>query len=41
MPLYEAQRGGPDVDEMDAHIRAVMQAALDRLACERRLAVLG
>ncbi len=31
----------PDIDEVDAHIRAVMQAALDRLACERRLPVLG
>ncbi len=31
----------PDIHEVDAHIRAVMQAALDRLARERRLPVLG
>jgi 1-acyl-sn-glycerol-3-phosphate acyltransferase len=31
----------PDVDEVDAHVRTVMQEALDRLAEERRLPVLG
>ncbi|MDV3125906.1 acyltransferase family protein [Mycobacterium sp. 21AC1] len=31
----------PDVDEVDAHIRDVMQTALDRLASQRRFPVLG
>jgi len=31
----------PDVDEVDAHVRAVMEAALKRLAGQRRLPVLG
>ncbi|OHU87261.1 1-acyl-sn-glycerol-3-phosphate acyltransferase [Mycobacterium talmoniae] len=31
----------PDVDEVDAHVRHVMQQALDRLADERRFPVLG
>ena len=31
----------PDVDEVDLHVRAVMQAALDELAKERRFPVLG
>jgi hypothetical protein len=31
----------PDVDEVDARVRNVMQAALDRLASERRFPVLG
>ncbi len=31
----------PDVDEVDAHVRRVMQRALDELAAERRLPVLG
>jgi 1-acyl-sn-glycerol-3-phosphate acyltransferase len=31
----------PDVEEVDLHVRAVMQAALDELARERRLPVLG
>jgi len=31
----------PDVDEVDAHVRSVMQAALDRLARQRRFPVLG
>ncbi|GAC1396186.1 MAG: lysophospholipid acyltransferase family protein [Mycobacterium sp.] len=31
----------PDVDEVDLHVRAVMQAALDELARERRFPVLG
>jgi 1-acyl-sn-glycerol-3-phosphate acyltransferase len=31
----------PDVDEVDAYVRSVMQTALDRLAGERRFPVLG
>jgi 1-acyl-sn-glycerol-3-phosphate acyltransferase len=31
----------PDIDEVDAHVRHVMQRALDELADERRLPVLG
>jgi 1-acyl-sn-glycerol-3-phosphate acyltransferase len=31
----------PDIAEVDAHVRAVMQAALDRLAAERRFPILG
>jgi hypothetical protein len=31
----------PDVDEVDAHVRHVMQQALDALAAERRLPVIG
>ena len=31
----------PDVDEVDAYVRGVMQAALDRLARKRRFPVLG
>ncbi len=31
----------PDVDEVDAHVRMVMQRALNRLADERRFPVLG
>ncbi|MGV0836764.1 1-acyl-sn-glycerol-3-phosphate acyltransferase [Mycolicibacterium thermoresistibile] len=31
----------PDIDEVDAHVRRVMQRALDELARERRLPVLG
>jgi hypothetical protein len=31
----------PDVDEVDAHVRSVMQTALDRLARQRRFPVLG
>ena len=31
----------PDIDEVDAHVRAVMQAALDELAAERRFPVIG
>ncbi len=31
----------PDVDEVDAHVRSVMQRALDRLGRERRVPVLG
>ncbi|MDT5010363.1 MAG: hypothetical protein QOH57_1980 [Mycobacterium sp.] len=42
-PIDVVERFGddPDVDEVDAHVRSVMQAALDRLAKERRLPVLG
>ncbi len=31
----------PDIDDVDAHVRMVMQRALDRLAEERRFPVLG
>lgn len=31
----------PDIDEVDAHVRGVMQEALDKLAEERRLPVIG
>jgi 1-acyl-sn-glycerol-3-phosphate acyltransferase len=31
----------PAVDQVDAHVRSVMQTALERLARERRLPVLG
>lgn len=31
----------PDVEEVDEHVRSVMQAALDELAAERRFPVLG
>lgn len=31
----------PDVSEVDAHVRSVMQTALDRLAGQRRLPILG
>ena len=31
----------PDIDEVDVHVRAVMQEALDELARERRFPVLG
>jgi 1-acyl-sn-glycerol-3-phosphate acyltransferase len=31
----------PDVDEVDAHVRSVMQTALDQLGRQRRLPVLG
>jgi 1-acyl-sn-glycerol-3-phosphate acyltransferase len=31
----------PDVDEVDAHVRAVMEAALKRLAGQRRFPILG
>ncbi|KKW65094.1 glycerol acyltransferase [Mycolicibacterium elephantis] len=38
----EAEFGAdPDIDEVDAHVRRVMQRALDELAAERRLPVLG
>jgi len=31
----------PDIDEVDAHVRHVMQRALDKLARQRRLPVIG
>ncbi|MBS9533286.1 1-acyl-sn-glycerol-3-phosphate acyltransferase [Mycobacterium sp. M1] len=31
----------PDIDEVDAHVRSVMQAALDKLAAERRFPIIG
>jgi 1-acyl-sn-glycerol-3-phosphate acyltransferase len=31
----------PDIDEVDAHVRHVMQQALDKLAAERRFPILG
>lgn len=31
----------PDIDEVDTHVRAVMQTALDELARERRFPILG
>ncbi|BBZ01279.1 glycerol acyltransferase [Mycolicibacterium chitae] len=31
----------PDIDEVDAHVRRVMQRALDELAAQRRLPVIG
>jgi hypothetical protein len=31
----------PDADDVDAHVCAVMQDALDQLARERRLPVIG
>ncbi len=38
----EAEFGpDPDIDEVDAHVRRTMQRALDELAAERRLPVLG
>lgn len=42
-PIDVAARFGPepDIAEVDAHVRSVMQAALDRLAQQRRFPVLG
>jgi len=38
----EAEFGeNPDIDEVDAHVRRVMQRALDELADERRFPVIG
>jgi hypothetical protein len=31
----------PDIDEVDAHVRRVMQTALGTLAKERRLPIIG
>jgi 1-acyl-sn-glycerol-3-phosphate acyltransferase len=33
--------GDPDIDAVDAHVRRVMQQAVDKLADERRLPVIG
>ena len=38
-PIYGP--ADPDIDEVDVHVRAVMQTALDELARERRFPVLG
>lgn len=42
-PIYIAAQFGddPDIDEVDAHVRGVMQGALDRLARQRQFPVLG
>jgi len=42
-PIHVSDRFGddPDIDEIDAHVRGVMQGALDRLARRRRFPVLG
>src|SRR5271157_5069753 len=42
-PIDIAARFGndPDIDEVDAHVRVVMEAALKRLAGQRRLPILG
>jgi 1-acyl-sn-glycerol-3-phosphate acyltransferase len=42
-PIDVAARFGedPDIDEVDAYVRMVMQAALDELARERRFPILG
>lgn len=42
-PIHITEQFGanPDVDEVDAHVRSVMQSALDRLAAQRRFPVLG
>ena len=34
-------RRRPDIDEVDAYVRSVMQTALDRLASQRRFPFLG
>ncbi|MBX7431742.1 1-acyl-sn-glycerol-3-phosphate acyltransferase [Mycobacterium sp. Y57] len=42
-PIHIVEQFGenPDIDEVDAHVRRVMQRALGKLAQERRLPVLG
>jgi 1-acyl-sn-glycerol-3-phosphate acyltransferase len=42
-PVDVANRFGrdPDIGDVDAHVRSVMQAALDQLARERRFPILG
>jgi hypothetical protein len=42
-PIHIVRQFGkkPDVDDVDAHVRSVMQTALDGLAKERRFPVLG
>ncbi len=42
-PIDVTSRFGrdPDIDEVDAHVRAVMEAALKRLAAQRRFPIVG
>lgn len=42
-PIHVVEQFGPnpDVDEVDAYVRQVMQSALDRLAKQRRFPVIG
>lgn len=42
-PIHIVRQFGenPDVDDVDAHVRSVMQSALDELARERRFPILG
>jgi 1-acyl-sn-glycerol-3-phosphate acyltransferase len=42
-PIDVAERFGddPDLDEVDEHVRSVMQEALTKLATERRFPILG
>jgi hypothetical protein len=42
-PIHIIKKFGsdPDVNEVDAHVRSVMQTALDKLAKARRFPVLG
>jgi 1-acyl-sn-glycerol-3-phosphate acyltransferase len=42
-PIHVTAQFGddPDIDEVDAHVRAVMESALKRLAGQRRLPILG
>nr|WP_207569093.1 1-acyl-sn-glycerol-3-phosphate acyltransferase [Mycobacterium decipiens] len=42
-PIDVTERFGenPDVDEVDEHVRSVMQQALDKLAAKRRFPILG
>jgi hypothetical protein len=41
LDLFAQFGENPDVELVDAHVRSVMQTALDRLARQRRLLVLG
>lgn len=42
-PVHITEQFGddPDIEEVDAHVRSVMQTALDRLAAQRRFPILG
>ncbi|WP_407666335.1 1-acyl-sn-glycerol-3-phosphate acyltransferase [Mycobacterium pinniadriaticum] len=42
-PIHVTEQFGedPDIDAVDAHVRGVMQEALDELASQRRLPVIG
>ena len=42
-PINVTERFGadPDIDEVDAHVRSVMEGALQRLSDQRRFPVLG